>query len=311
MKKAFLIQVPGSTANLGPGFDSIGAALNLYLKLNVTTQDHWEFIHIGPNTPVDTTVEHHLIHKYANEVAASFHKQLIPCKVEMTSELPLARGLGSSAAAIVAAIELANQVCNLHLSTQQKLSIASQIEGHPDNATASILGGITVSSMIDDEADTIAIRDVEFNLVVIIPPYELKTADARSVLPESYTRSQAVAASAKANMLVANLLSKNYEKVGFYMEQDVFHEPYRAELIADFHLIKQYAKRYGAYGTALSGAGPTMISIVPKDQLDFFVQRMKKQFETYEIVATSIDTNGVQVLEKLNCSNLMSQMNSF
>ena len=307
MMNSFQIQVPGSTANLGPGFDSIGAALNLYLKLNVSTQENWEFIHIGPNTPVDTTVEHHLIYKYANKIAESFQKKLTPCKVEMTSDLPLARGLGSSAAAIVAAIELANQVCDLKLSTQQKLSIASEIEGHPDNASASILGGITVSSMIDNEADTIAIRDVDFKLVVIIPPYELKTADARSVLPDSYSRSHAVAASTKANMLVANLLSKNYEKVGFYMEQDVFHEPYRAELIVDFNLIKQCAKRYGAYGTALSGAGPTMISLVPSNLIDSFVQQMKNQFETYEIIETSIDTDGVQVFEKLTCTTNISR----
>jgi homoserine kinase len=298
MMKAFQIQVPGSTANLGPGFDSIGAALNLYLNLSVTTQDHWEFIHIGPNTPMDTTVEHHLIYNIAQEIAQSFDKQLIPCKVEMTSELPLARGLGSSAAAIVAAIELANQVCDLQLSTKQKLSIASRIEGHPDNATASILGGITISSMIDGEADTIAIHDIDVNLVVIIPPYELKTADARSVLPESYTRSYSVAASANANMLVAHLLNKNFEKVGYYMEQDLFHEPYRAELVADFQVIKKYAKDFGAYGTALSGAGPTMISFVPSSIAATFVASMKEQFETYAIVLTKIDNKGIQVVEK-------------
>ena len=297
MIKAFQIRVPGSTANLGPGFDSIGAALNLYLNLHVTTQDHWEFIHIGPNTPVDTTVENHLIYKYATEVAQSFNKQLTPCKVEMTSELPLARGLGSSAAAIVAAIELANQVCDLQLSVQQKLTIASKIEGHPDNASASILGGITISSIIDGEADTIVIHDIDVNLVVIIPSYELKTAEARSVLPESYTRSYAVAASAKANMLVANLLNKNFERVGFYMEQDLFHEPFHAELVADFQAIKQNAKNHGAYGTALSGAGPTMISFVPTNRIDAFVQNMKKQFDTYEIVSTAIDNNGVQVFK--------------
>ena len=303
MMKAFQIQVPGSTANLGPGFDSIGAALNLYLNLHVTTQERWEFIHIGPNTPVDTTVEDHLIFKIAQEVAQSFNKQLTPCKVEMTSELPLARGLGSSAAAIVAAIELANHVCDLQLSTEQKLTIASQIEGHPDNATASILGGITISSMIGGEADTIVIRNIDVNLVVIIPPYELKTADARSVLPDSYTRSYAVAASANANMLVAHLLNKNFEKVGFYLEQDLFHEPYRAELVADFQVIKQRAKDFGAYGTALSGAGPTMISFVPTDKVDTFVQQLKKQFGSYEIVATTIDNNGIRVFEKLNCTN--------
>lgn len=295
MIKPFQIRVPGSTANLGPGFDSIGVALNLYLTLDVTPQTEWEFVHIGPNTPDDTTVENHLVYKIAQQVAIQFNTKLPPCKVTMQSELPLARGLGSSAAAIVAGIELANQLGNLQLSTEQKLTISSQIEGHPDNATASVVGGITISSMIEEEADTIQIPVEGVSFVVIIPNYELKTADARAVLPDDFKRSYAVSASANANMLVANLLQRNFKKVGYYMEQDLFHEPFRAKIVQNFFEIKQYAKQFGAYGTALSGAGPTMISLVPNHEVNNFVQEMSKQFSDCQVIATIVDNKGIQL----------------
>jgi homoserine kinase len=299
MMNSFQIQVPGSTANLGPGFDSIGIALKLYLTLRVTVQDQWEFVHNGPNTPEDTSVSSHLIYKIAQQVAQQFNRPLLACKVEMTSELPLARGLGSSAAAIVAAIELANVLGDLHLTTQQKLSIASAIEGHPDNASASLLGGVTISAMYENETDTVVVNDLSTGIVVIIPNFELKTADARAVLPEQYTRAYSVNASANANMLVASLLQGKMERIGHYMEKDLFHEPFRASLIPHFQAIKEQAKKLGAYGTALSGAGPTLFSFVPHDRIDRFVTEMQFTYPNYSIVSTTIDELGVNVCEQV------------
>ena len=296
MSTKWQIKVPGSTANLGPGFDSIGLGLSLYLTLDVTLQENWEFVHIGDNVPTDTTVETHLIYKIAGQVAADYHTSLRPCKVEMMSELPLARGLGSSAAAIVAAIELANILGDLHLSTQDKLNISSQIEGHPDNASASVLGGLTISSM--DEAgyvDTLHITDVEAAFVVFIPNVELKTVESRGVLPAQFERGYAVRASASANMLAASLIAKDYVRIGRYMERDLFHEPFRAKLIPNYGEIHEVAKKAGAYGTALSGAGPTLISIVPTDIAEQFVVEMKAQFPTHRIVLTQAAANGSHV----------------
>lgn len=292
------IKVPGSTANLGPGFDSIGLGLSLYLTLYVTCQDEWEFIHKGDNVPADTTVEDHLIYKITKQVAEQFGKQLPSCRIEMHSELPLARGLGSSAAAIVAAIELANILCDLQLTTADKLNIASQIEGHPDNATASILGGLTISAMDDNGiVDTIHVNDVDVSLVVFIPDIELKTADSRGVLPTQFDRPYAVRASANGNMLAAAFMAKDYVRIGRYMEADLFHEPFRAVLIPAYAEIHLAAKAAGAYGTALSGAGPTLISLVPNDIAKKFVETMEKQFPTHKIVLTTADTNGSQVIE--------------
>ena len=216
----------------------------------------------------------------------------------MASELPFARGVGSSAAAIVAGIEIANILCGLQLSIQDKLNLASQFEGHPDNATASVLGGLTISSMDEEgNVDTIHIHDLDASFVLFIPNVKLKTSEARNVLPQTLERPYAVRASARANMLVAALVLKDYERIGKYMESDLFHEPFRADLIPYYHEIRREAKKAGAFGTALSGAGPTMISIIPNSIGPQFVAKMEELFPAHKIILTKPDQRGVHVEE--------------
>lgn len=296
MNKKWQITVPGSTANLGPGFDSIGLSLSLYLKLTVSLSDQWEIEHLSDLLPKDVIVEEHLIYNVAKKIAERYNKSLPPCRIEMTTELPFARGIGSSAAAIVAGIELANIVCNLNLSIQDKLNLSSQWEGHPDNATASVLGGITISSMNKEgQVDTIHINDLDVNFVLFIPNVELKTAEARKVLPDQFERGYAVRGSANANMLAASLALKDYKRIGAYMESDLFHEPFRAKLIPNFKEIVAAAKASGAYGTALSGAGPTVVSMIPKEIGPSFVEKMKQLFPSHNVVLTKPDEQGVTV----------------
>ena len=297
MSKKWQIKVPGSTANLGPGFDSIGLSLALYLELTLEISNEWEIVHLSDHLPKEVIIEEHLIYMIAKETAARFGKDLPNCRIEMKSELPFARGLGSSAAAIVAAIEIANLACNLNLSSQDRLNIASQIEGHPDNATASILGGLTISSMDSEgNVDTIHVKDLDTSFVVFIPNVELKTAVAREVLPKQYDRSYAIQGSAHSNMLAASLMAKDYERIGRYMESDLFHEPFRAKLIPAFHDIQQAAKKAGAYGTALSGAGPTVISMIPNGIDEKFLLDMKNQFTEHQIILTKADQRGISVI---------------
>lgn len=296
MVKSWSITVPGSTANLGPGFDSIGLALGLYLELDVTLQDEWAFEHHSVHLPEKFTVEDHLVYKVAKETAARYNAELPSCKIVMRSELPLARGLGSSASAIVAGIEVANQVCDLQLTTEQKYTLASRIEGHPDNASASVCGGLTIGSTLPNgELELIDTQDVDAAFAVFIPNVELKTSEARKVLPAQYDKAYAVHASANANMLTAALLTKDYARAGKFMEHDLFHEPFRANLIPNYHEIRQTAKDAGAFGTAISGAGPTVISLLTKQNVDAFVEKMRPLYPTYDIQAVHVDTKGVQV----------------
>lgn len=296
MSKKWQISVPGSTANLGPGFDSIGLGLSLYLKLDVSLQDNWEIIHLDDNGPNEFEIEDHLLYIIAKKMADQYGKELPACRVEMASELPLARGLGSSAAVIVAGIELANQVCDLKLTVQEKLNYSSQIEGHPDNATASVLGGLTISSMDENGVvDTLHIHEIDASFVVYVPDVELKTSESRSVLPEVFDRSYAVRASANANMLAASLMARDFKRAGHYMEADLFHEPFRSQLIPQYEEIHTAAKLAGAYGTALSGAGPTLISLIPSAIAEDFVVTMKAQFPQHHILLTKADEKGIQV----------------
>lgn len=296
MSKKWQITVPGSTANLGPGFDSIGLGLSLYLKLDVSLQDSWEIIHLDDNGPSEFELEQHLLYIIAQKIADQYHKPLPACRVEMASELPLARGLGSSAAVIVAGIELANQLCDLKLTIQDKLNLSSQIEGHPDNATASVLGGLTISSMDDNGVvDTFHVNDINASFVVYVPNVELKTSESRAVLPKQFERAYAVHASANANMLAASLMTRDFKRAGRYMEEDLFHEPFRSTLIPQYAEIREAAKAHGAYGTALSGAGPTLISIIPTSIADDFVTTMQTKFPEHQIILTQADEHGVQV----------------
>lgn len=296
MSKTWNIQVPGSTANLGPGFDSIGIALGLYLTLDVTLSDQWAFDHQSVHLPQEINTEDHLIYQSANYAASCYGAILPSCKVIVQSELPLARGIGSSAAAIAAGVELANQLCELNLTLEEKCRIATDLEGHPDNATASLCGGLTIGAMLPDGGlSLLSVKEIDIAFALFIPNVELKTQEARDALPSTFDRGYAVQASAYANVLTAALLMNDWKRVGEMMEADLFHEPFRANIIPYYNKIRELAKENGAYGTAISGAGPTMISLVQPEEVDEFVEKMRPHLPDYEIKAVSIDRNGIQL----------------
>ncbi|RDW21253.1 homoserine kinase [Oceanobacillus chungangensis] len=294
--KRFTIQVPASSANIGPGFDSLGLAVNLHLNLEVTEADNWEFEHRSSLLGPVTNYEEHFIYQIAKQTAARHNKELRPCKVVETSNIPLARGLGSSSSAVLAGIEIANQLCNLSLTTEEKLQYGTDIEGHPDNIAPALYGGLVIAAITDDqETHWVRLPEIKSDIIVHIPNVELKTEKARGVLPESYSRGQAASASAVSNVLIAALLSSDYSLAGKMMEKDLFHEPYRAELIPNYHLIRNSANEYGAYGTVISGAGPTMISFVPEGAGETIANQMKKILPDYEIKALQIDQTGLKI----------------
>ncbi|GLY11180.1 homoserine kinase [Pseudobacillus badius] len=264
MSAPVTMKVPASTANLGPGFDSLGLALNLYLTLEITPAAEWHFEHRSPMLEGLPNDKSHLVYQAAEKTAAAYGGTLPPLHIIMASDIPLARGLGSSAAAIAAGIELADRYADLQLSDEDKLKIGNQMEGHPDNIGAALFGGMVAGVSFGEEAEIVQLPVPAVEAVVLIPPYEVKTSDARSVLPESFTRQQAVEASAVANVLLAALSAGNYELAGKLMEKDQFHEPYRLKLIKELEEARSIAKTAGAYATVISGAGPTILTFAPK-----------------------------------------------
>lgn len=296
----FTISVPASSANIGPGFDSAGVAVSRYLTLQVKEADEWEFLHEGTLVPPVRHYEDHYIYKVATQIAEKHDCTLTPCHVTMKTEIPLARGLGSSASAIVAGIELANQLCGLSLTEKQKLDYAVQIEGHPDNVAACLLGGFVVTVKVGEDASYKKLPAIDTDLVVYIPNFELKTEDARKVLPENYHLKDAATASGVSNLMISALLTGDYELAGKMMESDLFHESYRAKLIPNYFDIRSNARKLGAYGTVISGAGPTMISFVPNGKGKEIAAQMQSSLPEYEVVALKLDESGLQVKVNIN-----------
>ncbi|UUX34956.1 homoserine kinase [Fundicoccus culcitae] len=294
---SFSIKVPASTANLGPGFDSIGLAVNRYLTLSVkpSSDDNWTFVAMTEAVKGIPTGKENLVYQVAAAVAADYGQVLPACRVQMTSDIPLARGLGSSAAAIVAGIELANILLTLNLSMAEKARRASLFEGHPDNATASLYGGLVIGMHDETETQIVFGQTPEIDLVAVIPSYELKTQAARSLLPESMPYKEAVKASAVANVLVAAMLTNQWSLAGKMMMQDLFHQPYRMQVVPELKKSLDLASQLDVYGVSLSGAGPTVMFYVPQGQGQRIQSELSKHFPGYNIQTLQVDTLGLQV----------------
>ncbi|WP_077214473.1 homoserine kinase [Bacillus dakarensis] len=289
------IQVPGSTANLGPGFDSIGLAVNRYLRLEVEKAETWELVMLSEELNVFPKDESNFIIQVAISTAAKHGKTLPSCKIKMESDIPLTRGLGSSAAAIIAGIELADAAAQLNLSKEEKFQIASKMEGHPDNVGASLYGGLVIGSLQEDEVFAVVNNLLQFDLVTVIPTEELLTKESRNVLPNELPFAEAVKAGSIGNVMVAALLSGDYRLAGKMMRKDLYHQPYRRKLVPHLEGIEELAYEEGAYGVALSGAGPTVICFCESGHGQVLLEKLKAADPGMEYTCLQIDQAGSQV----------------
>ncbi|WP_110928837.1 homoserine kinase [Bacillus massiliglaciei] len=291
----FRIRVPASTANLGPGFDSIGLALNLYLEVYGSLSDKWEITPLTEDMKQFPADETNFIVQIAMKTAAFYGKELPPCRLFVSSEIPLARGLGSSASAIVAGIELADTALALHLSAEEKSRHASSFEGHPDNAGASVFGGLVVGYHAADYTKVIHFPVEDLAVMAVIPDFELLTEDSRNVLPAHLTYQDAIRGSAASNLLVAAAMTNDWSILGKMMQRDPYHQPYRARLVPHLRKAEEIAGICGAYGTALSGAGPTVLSLVEENRTETLKHSFEKAFPSYDIRRLGVDNIGSQV----------------
>lgn len=284
------IIVPATSANVGPGFDSVGIAVTRYLTIEVLEPaDAWFIEHdLGAGIPTD---EKNLL----LSTALSISTDMQPHRIKMTSEVPLARGLGSSSSVIVAGIELANQLANLQLSDAEKLRIATEIEGHPDNVAPAIFGNMVIASYIGEDVQYVTADFPSCDLVAFVPSYQLKTSDSRNVLPKEWSYKEAVAASSVANVAIAALLKGDLLTAGRSIESDHFHERYRQSLVKEFPQVKEVTHAHGAYATYLSGAGPTIMNLLAPEHTAAFVAALEKLGLDGQIFQLKIDTFGVRV----------------
>ena len=297
-----VVKIPASTANLGPGFDAIGMALSLYEWIEVSIVDQTEVRLYGDGMEGIPTDESNLVYKIVQYVfeQAGYNEQ--PVKISMLSDIPLTRGLGSSASAIVGALVAANTLIGDHFTKEELFKMATEMEGHPDNVGAALFGGIVISSWDGQQAPYVKLTPPEaLTTSVAIPHFELSTEKARHALPEMYSKNDTVFNLGRSALLVAALAEGKLELLQLAL-QDKVHQPYRAALVPGLAHILQHAHEKSSLGAALSGAGPTVICFVDKykhteSELHAFLAETfaQEQIET-TIMTLQPDLLGTQII---------------
>ena len=259
------VRVPASSANLGPGFDALGLALGVYLECRFQPASALTITVQGRDAALISTTEDNLIWQTALAVAKDTGaNSLPPIALEIINDIPLGKGLGSSAAALTAGVVIADHLLGLNWKPLRILDEAARIEGHPDNVAACVLGSI-VASAIDSGGVARAVRlelSSKFGVAVVVPDFILPTSEARSVLPETYSRADAVFNVQRSALLIAALSMGQVSAFPAALE-DRIHQPYRARLVPGLgDMIKLRAP--GLLGCALSGAGPSILVFYEK-----------------------------------------------
>ncbi|HBC26543.1 MAG TPA: homoserine kinase, partial [Ruminococcaceae bacterium] len=271
------IQVPATSANLGSGFDTLGIALTLY---NQVWMEESDVLDISCRDSVQVpTDENNLIFWAARYLFQQCGRTLKGMKIIQENNIPMARGLGSSSACIVAGILGANRILGNPLSRGELIDLAAKIEGHPDNTTPAILGGLVTSAIEKEHVYSVSVPvSDKIRFALFIPPFELKTEKARSVLPAQYSRQDAVYNLSRSALMTASLFSGKIENLRVAV-QDKIHQPYRFGLIEHCGEVFQLGGELGSLGTYISGAGPTIIAMIPAQSADGFAQRALGRME--------------------------------
>ncbi|MCY4536512.1 MAG: homoserine kinase [Bryobacterales bacterium] len=292
------VRVPASSANLGPGFDTLGLALGIYLhcRFRIAAEDVVRVS--GRDTESIPAESKNLILKTAREVAEAQGRELPPVYLEIENEIPVGKGLGSSAAALVVGVVLADRVLGMSWDEHRLLDEAARIEGHPDNVSAAVLGSVTTAAIGADGVTRAVRLEVPraFSVAVVCPDFELSTLRMRDALPDSYSREDAIFNIQRATLLVAALLEGDRDAFPVAFE-DRLHQPYRSGYVPGLDAILSL-RVPGLLGCALSGAGPAVLVLYETGREDA-VRAVAREFEKAgcqtEVMFPHLDRTGLVV----------------
>ena len=259
------VLVPGTSANLGPGFDSFGLALDVFNRFEAQLADAWHVDVEGEGAGVLRTDGRNRVAQAMARAFAEAGRPELRAEIGCVNRIALGNGLGSSATAIVGGLILGEELAGVEIGQQRLLELAAEMEGHPDNVAAAFVGGFTVCW-----TDAGRPRFARFQparglaAVVVVATGELSTKTARLMLPEAVPHADAAFNVAHAGLLAASIATGRPELLGAALA-DRLHEPYRASAVADLQQVHDILRNAGAAGVALSGAGPTVIGLVAGD----------------------------------------------
>ena len=277
------VRIPATSANMGPGFDSIGVAVELYNHIWVEEQPSGVTIEVKRKQAIPAPLdETNLIYQTMKYFYDQKGLTIPGVKISQEDFIPMVRGLGSSAACIVGGLFAANALAGNICDKDELAQMAAKLEGHPDNSNPAIFGSMVVGAQDENRMNHVRLElpdDLVF--ATMVPDFPVATHDARRVLPDSYTRGDMVFNASRAALLVASMMTGKYENFDMAME-DCVHQPYRAQLIPGMYEIFAQAKEFGAVATYLSGAGSTLMAMVTKDKVEEFERKMSEYLGTLE-----------------------------
>lgn len=297
------ITVPASSANLGAGFDALGIALTLYNTVWMEEADGTAenpVCHIESMDAVSVpTDETNMIFKTAQHLYQRCGRPFHGLHIQQQNNIPMTRGLGSSSACLVAGLLGANTLMGSPLSNSDLSDLAAGLEGHPDNTAPALLGGLVTAVMDGGRVYTVSVPVSErIRFAVFIPDFELKTEVARSVLPAQVERIDAVYNLSRAALMTASLFSGSLDNLRIAV-QDRLHQPYRFPLIAGAEQVFYTAYELGAYSVSISGAGPSILAIVDREDTSFVIkaekQLKKAGLSGWRVELFSCDPKGASV----------------
>jgi len=292
------VQIPATSANIGAGFDSLGLAVSMYNYINLEEQDSIEIVALD-GVPIPTD-ESNLVYQCVKYIYDLCDKPLKGIRIEQINNIPMARGLGSSSACIVGGLVGANAMLGNPLRTSDLVNIAATMEGHPDNSTPALLGGLVTAVLENGKVYYVKQEIAEdLRFVTIIPDFELKTKFAREALPKEIPHKDGVFNLSRAALMSVSLYSRNYQNLRIAAD-DRLHQPYRLSLINGAHDVLEMSYKHGAYASYISGAGSTLMSIISSGNFEFegIVREYLQEngLDGWKVNVLSIDNEGTRII---------------
>ena len=292
------VRVPATSANLGPGYDAVGLALSLSMRISLDRAPHplvevrgtgAELIPSGPEHPAYRAAR--FVAELVGEYDAHFH-------LVQENSIPPARGLGGSAPALVGGAVAANDLLGRSMPAPDLLNLVCELDGHPDNAAPALLGGLVIGTLTPEGISAVRLEPKGLKAVVAVPNFAISTTAARRALPEEVPHKDASFNVGRAGLLLGALATGEYKLLRVAM-QDRLHQPYRSHLIPGLRDVIEAAHSSGAYGACLSGSGPTVLAFAPEVHAQEIAIAMHTAFEAHDVQAKAcaldVNLSGAQV----------------
>lgn len=292
--KTMTIKVPATSANMGPGFDTLGISLQLFNEVTITESKFHSISIRGESSKNIKLKSNSMFVDIFNKHYETICDDQRNFRFQFTNDIPLGRGLGSSSAVITSAIASAYKVANIPITKKELLNLSLKLEKHPDNIAPAVFGGFVVSIVKDEKVISIKKNmPDEVTAVVVIPNKPISTKQSRKKLPKSYTKEESIFNLSRSSLLTGAIFSENWSLLR-EASKDMFHEEYRIQLMPSLIDVQNTALNNGALMSTLSGSGSTIFSICYKNDAKNLESKLKHSFPKFRVRQLKFDNQGIK-----------------